>query len=112
MYLSLVTSSHGASIKAMRKRAVSLGKPSVPNIYGRLTTRTRKIIVLTKEKVPRVVLRIGKNRYTRTKTSGYSKRMHRYRYIFKIRRYPYRTHLRAFATNSAGTSQSKLRIIR
>lgn len=109
---AIIRTAHGASIKAMRKRAVSLGKPSVPNIYGRLTTRTRKIIVLTKEKVPRVVLRIGKNRYTRTKTSGYSKRMHRYRYIFKIRRYPYRTHLRAFATNSAGTSQSKLRIIR
>lgn len=103
---------HGKSIKAMRKWKVVLGKPSTPNIYGRLTTRTTKIIVLTREKCPRVVLRIGKHRYTRRKNSGYSKRMHRYRYIFKIRRYPYRTHLRAFATNSAGTSQSKLRIIR
>lgn len=107
-----IRTAHGESIKAMRKRAISLGKPSTPNIYGKLTTRTRKIIVLTKEKVPRVVLRIGKNRYTKTKPSGYSSRMHRYRYIFNIRRYPYRTHLRAFATNSAGTSQSKLRIIR
>ena len=109
---AIIRTAHGASIKAMRKYAVKLGKPSTPSIYGKLTTRTTKIIVLTKERVPRVVLRIGKNRYTRTRSSGYSRRMHRYRYIFKIRRYPYRTHLRAFATNSAGTSQSKLRIIR
>ena len=50
-----IRTGHGKSIKAMRKWKVVLGKPSTPNIYGRLTTRTTKIIVLTREKCPRVV---------------------------------------------------------